>query len=442
MTKARDLANSADVFDTVSTTELGYLDGVTSAVQTQLDGKVASSSVDAKGDLLVGSADNTLSRLAVGSNGDTLVADSAATTGLRWQGNYSAGKNLIINGAMDIDQRNSASSAVSLPDGAANYYFATDRWLGGRAAGGTATLGQSSTAPTGFAKSVLWTNGTGITPASGDFAYLSQLIEGNNVAFLAYGTASAATLTLSFWVRSSLTGTFSASLYNTTGNKSYVFTYSISSANTWEKKSVTITGDTAAATATGTGRGLSIYFDMGSGSSNRTSTTSSWVSGFFTGSTGSVQTNTTGSSTFYLTGVQLEVGSVATAFTRAGGTIQGELAACQRYYFRYYPGASGKSFGVVGQVYSTTAAFCVLTFPVELRIRPTAIEQSGTAADYRLTSSNLTETVCSAVPSYDGWTSSRAAVFYGTVASGLTAGSATVFGSSNSSGYLGWSAEL
>lgn len=351
---------------------------------------------------------------------------------------FVAGKNLIINGAMEIDQRNSASSAITLPDGLAAYSFATDRWCGGRATSGTATLAQSSTAPTGFNKSVLWTNGTAITPASGEQAYLATLIEGNNIAFLNFGTANAVTLTFSFWVRSSLTGTFSGSFGNSALNRFYVFTYSINSANTWEKKTITVTGDTSGTWTTGTGRGLCIFFDMGNGSTARTSTTNTWLSGYYLGATGSVQTNTSSSSTFYITGVQLEQGPVATPFSRAGGTFQGELALCQRYYIQYSAKYAYVQLGFSGFGQTTTTALIGNSFPVAMRVAPTALTYSSGLALY-----NGTGVIAVTSISLAGATSQLLGYLSITTSSGVVANQYYVL-NDNGSGttYVSFSAEL
>jgi hypothetical protein len=173
---------------------------------------------------------------------------------------------------------------------------------------------------------------TGGTIAATTRGYIQQRIEGFNVADLGWGAAGASTVTLSFWVRSSKTGTFSGALQNDTslGNRSYVFTYSISSANTWEQKSITITGDTTGTWYKNNLTGINVMFDLGNGSDLRTATTGSWVAGDYRGANSSVNIFDTSGATFYITGVQLEVGSTATPFERR--LYNQELANCQRYY--------------------------------------------------------------------------------------------------------------
>jgi hypothetical protein len=180
-------------------------------------------------------------------------------------------------------------------------------------------------------------------------------------------TASALPLTLSFWVRSSLTGTFGGSLLNSNASKSYVFSYTINTANTWEQKSVTIAGDTAAALATGNNAAFGVYFSLGMGSTYST-TAGSWVSGAYFAPTGAVSVVGTSGATFYITGVQLEVGSVATSFdVRDYGR---ELILCQRYYYKLKAATAYANSGT-GRAYSTTNAQAFIAVPVSMRAAPT-----------------------------------------------------------------------
>ena len=275
--------------------------------------------------------------------------------------------NRIINGAMVIDQRN-AGASVTLPNGAAAYSFVTDRWACSRADGATATGQQSSTAPTGFINSLLITNGTGITVASTAEGYIYQPIEGFNIADLGWGTANAKTVTLSFWVRSSITGTHSGSLSNSANNRCYAFSYTISSANTWEQKSVTVAGDTSGTWLTTNGRGINLFFNNGAGS-NFLKTGDAWGSAFAYGVTGSVALNSVTGSTWFVTGVQLEVGSTATSFDyRPYGT---ELQLCQRYYQVWR-----SEQACCGRINGTTQA-TVIGVPLSTAMRTTPTFSSG-----------------------------------------------------------------
>jgi hypothetical protein len=247
---------------------------------------------------------------------------------------YNGFKNRIINGAMVIDQRN-AGASVSISSVFATYTL--DRWASFNSVTGKLTVQQSSTVPTGFNNSANLTCSSAYTASSAESFHLTQYIEGYNVADLGWGTANAKTITLSFWVRSSLTGTFSGSLQNASNDRTYAFTYTISVADTWEYKTVTVAGDTTGTWLTTNGRGISLRFNTGSGSDFLTSP-GSWGSGNYVGATGSVSLIGTLNATWYVTGVQLEKGSTATSFDyRPYGT---ELALCQRYYEKSYNMAS------------------------------------------------------------------------------------------------------
>ena len=235
-------------------------------------------------------------------------------------------KNRIINGGMVIDQRN-AGASITPTDG----QFSVDRWkcvLTQTSKYSAQQNAGSVTPPAGFTNYLGVTSLSAYSLVAGDYFVLRHPIEGFNTADLGWGTANAQTVTLSFWVRSSLTGTFGGSIFNSALNRTYVFSYTISAPNTWEQKSVTITGDTTGTWLTNNGIGISVDFTLASGS-NFTRSAGSWsTSGFAaTGTTSVVGTN---GATFYITGVQFEVGSSATSFeTRAYST---ELALCQRYY--------------------------------------------------------------------------------------------------------------
>jgi hypothetical protein len=259
------------------------------------------------------------------------INTSVANTSLG-AGNASIMKNRIINGAMVIDQRN-AGAAVTVNSGSQT--FAVDRFYGtGQTSDGVYTLQQSSTAPAGFVNSVVATVTTADSSIGATQNYLfRQRIEGYNIADLNWGSANAKTVTLSFWVRSSLTGTFGGTLHNGNGDRFYPYSYTISAANTWEQKTITIAGDTTGTWETTNGIGLNVIWSLGTGSTYLASS-SAWTATTYTGFTG--QTNLIGTSgaTFYITGVQLEVGSSATGFEyRQFGT---ELNLCQRYYQKTY----------------------------------------------------------------------------------------------------------
>ena len=279
-------------------------------------------------------------------------------------------KNRIINGAMVIDQRNAGASVTA----SASPTFFTDRWefLGSPTSKFTGQ--QSSTAPAGFVNSLLLTSTSAYTVASGDFIRLAQRIEGLNVADLGWGTANAQTVTLSFQVRSSLTGTFGGYLTNSAQNRTYPFTFTISSANTFESKTVTIAGDTSGTWLTTNGIGIELGFQIGVGSSN-VGTAGAWAGANYYGATGAQNLVATNAATLYITGVQLEKGSTATSFDyRSYGT---ELSLCQRYLPAFNSSSTSYSLGAAYAAASTTAV-ATLTFPVQARVAPTGI--SSTAA--------------------------------------------------------------
>jgi hypothetical protein len=244
-------------------------------------------------------------------------------------------KNRIINGAMVIDQRN-AGASVTITDTSANTYT-LDRWLAYGSSASKFSVQQNAasvTPPTGFSNYLGVTSLATTTVGSSDRYYIGQFIEGFNTADLGFGTASASTVTLSFWVRSSLTGTFGGTLMNNANNRNYPFTYTISVANTWEQKSVTIAGDTTGTWVGGTnGIGIKVFFGLGVGSA-ASGTAGAWGAGNFNSATGATSVVGTNGATFYITGVQLEQNTVATPFERR--LYNQELANCQRYYQKTY----------------------------------------------------------------------------------------------------------
>ena len=237
-------------------------------------------------------------------------------------------KNRIINGAMQINQR--AFSGAPPSDSA----YTLDRWSARQSAGSKFTFAQSSTAPSGYINSLLVTSSSAYSISSGDYFAVVQPIEGLNISDFAWGTASAKTITLSFQVYSSLTGTFGGALSNSASNRSYPFTYTISSANTWTSISITISGDTSGTWLTTNGVGVYVYLGLGVGSTY-SGTAGSWSGGTYLSATGAVSVVGTSGATFYITGVQLEIGTSATPFERR--LYNQELANCQRY-FEYFEG--------------------------------------------------------------------------------------------------------
>lgn len=241
-------------------------------------------------------------------------------------------KNRLINGAMVIDQRNAGASVTA--SSTANFTYTVDRWAYNVSQASKMTLQQSSVAPSGFKNSLLITSSAATSLGAGDYYGIIQPIEGNNIADLGFGAAGASTVTLSFWVRSSLTGSFGGSLQNSAQNRCYPFSYTISAANTWEQKTITVAGDTTGTWNTNNSGGINVYFGLGVGTTYGSGTANAWVGATNVVPTGATSVVGTNGATFYITGVQLEKGSTATSFDyRPYGT---ELQLCQRYYAKSY----------------------------------------------------------------------------------------------------------
>jgi hypothetical protein len=299
---------------------------------------------------------------------------SYATWNSNLQNQTFAFKNRLINGAMMIDQRNAGASVNNTTSG----FYTLDRWqvYGPTAArfsiqrnAGNLT---GTNLPAGFRNYLGITSLAATTLGSSDDYVLYQPIEGFNTADLTWGTTNASTVTLSFWVRSSLTGTFGGSLQNSGSARSYVFSYTINAANTWEQKSVTIAGDTTGSWGITNDVGIFVFFSLGSGTSKST-TAGSWVNGNFNAPTGATSVVGTNGATFYITGVQLEKGSTATSFDyRPYGT---ELQLCQRYL----PVAliPQNQYMYAGVCFAVDNAQAFIPFSVPTRVAPTGITTVG-----------------------------------------------------------------
>jgi hypothetical protein len=381
------------------------------AIDTTVDTMIPETIFAAKGDLLGASANDTPAVLTVGANGETLVADSSATTGLRWQGDYAAGKNKIINGDMRISQRGTSFTI------AANSTYTLDRYI---AVYSTAlptawTVSQETFTPgaapvagyeaASFLRSALTTIGTATAVG------IRQLIEDVR-------TFAGQTVTLSFYAKADANCTISV-----TSTQNF-------------------------------GAGGSGAVDALAATSQ--AITTSWVRYSFTYAVPSISGKTIGTNSFLnvrinhpnsnstidIWGLQMEAGSVATVFQTATGTLQGELSAAQRYYYRANATGGYSRFGL-GQATGATTATVVVPFPVVMRTRPTALEQSGTASHYAAVNAGASSTLAgTSVPTFDSANTQTATVTF-TVSTGLVAGNASQCTDNNtSSAYLGWSAEL
>lgn len=321
----------------------------------------------------VGTSGNVLT-----SNGSSWISQaptsSVPTDGFK--------RNRIINGNMVIDQRNSGGNVTASTTGA--YVYTVDRWSYYTTQASKFTIQQNAgsvTPPAGFSKYLGFTSSSAYTSASTDLIASSQWIEGYNIADLNLGTANAKSMTVSFWAYSSLTGTFAGSLVGTNGStfRSYVFTFTISSANTWTYITVTIPGDTTTFSYNTTnGQGLALSFNLGCGSNYQT-TAGSWTSSNYYSVSGAQNITATSGATLYITGVQLEAGSVATPYEF--NPYSDQLAQCQRYFYVTTSNYSYQAYTISGQ-----SAFYYVFFPVQMRVAPTI-------------SSTMSNTSCSASPS-------------------------------------------
>jgi len=341
-------------------------------------------------------------------------------------------RNRIINGGMMISQR--GTSFAGLTNGSSQ--FTIDRWAWNESGAATAvqTVSQDSSAPVGFVNSLkVLTTTAQASLASSNSYRVGQTIEGYNISDLGWGTANAQPVTLGFWVRSSLTGSFGGNIFNGASNRFYVFSYTINSADTWEYKTVTIAGDTSGTWATDNSLGIGIQFSMGAGSDYLT-TAGSWGSSRADAPTGQVNVAGTLNATFYITGVQLEKGSTATSFDyRPYGT---EELLCKRYYTKFSSFGSQYAGIGCGVSESSTNASMIVKYPVTMRASPTA-GQSTTG----LYDGSAVRAITSLSTNYQG----NDCLNINVVASGggLTTGRGTTFIINNSStGYFELNAEL
>lgn len=296
--------------------------------------------------------------MSVAINGTNGVTFNDGTV----QPSAAVGKNRIINGNMAIDQRNSGS--VTTPG---NNVYTLDRWNAGLSQSSKYSVQQVVDAPSGFYNSIKATVLATVSLGATDYFMLKHKIEGYNVADLNFGTANPETITLSFWVKSSVTGTFGGGIQNSNESRGYAFNYTISSANTWEKKSVTLTGDTTGTWDKTNGTGLWLNLALGVGTTYSKST-GSWGSGPVLSATGATNLLATSSATIQFTGVQLEAGTTATPFEHLQYGQQ--LALCQRYF--YTESQADAYHNLMNGFYASTILWIgVLHLPVPLRASPT-----------------------------------------------------------------------
>jgi hypothetical protein len=343
---------------------------------------------------------------------------------------YYGFKNRIINGAMVVDQRNAGASVTPT-----NAQYLVDRWSANLSQASKYSVQQNAgsvTPPAGFINYLGVTSLSAYSIVSTDTFGVRQRVEGLNMTDFGWGSASAVTVTLSFWVRSSLTGTFGGALQNSAGNRSYPFSYTISSANTWEQKTVTIAGDTSGTWLTTNGIGVEVYFGLGVGSTY-SGTAGAWAGANYSSATGATSVVGTNGATFYITGVQLEKGSTATSFDyRPYGT---ELQLAQRYYWKRQDTSSSTAFANLACFTSTDARGSISYS--QMRSAPTI----GFSGSFLVQAVNAIQlTVTSGNMSSNSATDTNFLVIAST--SGLTAGQAAVLLRSSGTCFIDASSEL
>lgn len=339
-------------------------------------------------------------------------------------------RNRLLNSDMRIDQRNAGASVTQTT----SVVYTVDRWSCYGSAASKFTVQRSTTAPAGFTNSLLVTSSSAYTVGASEFFFVQQVIEGFNIADLGWGTANAATVTLSFQVRSSLTGTFGGTISNGATNRVYPFTYTISAANTFETKTITVAGDTTGTWSTDTSGGIVVNFNMGAGASV-SGTAGAWSGSTLRAPTSATSVVGTNGATFYITGVQLEAGSVASPFERRD--YGRELMMCQRY-FMSWGGTTNYEYMGIGCSQATNSATIVVPLQVQMRSSPTLTVSA--AGNFRIFNGSSYYAVTAMAINT---ASTQVAGIDCSVASGVSSGSFWQLGANNTtSARLQLSAEL
>lgn len=333
---------------------------------------IPSFQVDGSG--VIVAASNTAITLTANSVANNQFQTGSVENYMLAQGSSFGIRNKIINGAMMIDQRNGGAAISNDTSGT---QYSLDRWLiyGTQSAKFTVQQDSSANTVAGFASSLKVTSSSAYTLNGTDTFHITQRVEGLNTYDLAWGTVSAKSVTLSFWVRSSLTGTFGGVIKNNATDYNYPFSYTIVAANTWEQKFITITGATSGTWLSTNGTGLNLRFGLGS---NYTAGAGSWAGGYADSATGATSVVGTNAATWYITGVQLEKGSQATPFEyRPYGK---EFMLCQRYYQKWVY-TLNSNMAVLGLCTSTSSVVANFPFYFPMRDAPTVtIPTSGSGS--------------------------------------------------------------
>ena len=350
-------------------------------------------------------------------------------------------RNIAINGAMQVAQRGTSETGVT----SGQYADAPDRFKVEMSSAGTWTVSQSTTAPSGFSNSYKFDCTTAdASLGAGDYLQLSHYLEGQDLQHLKKGTSDAEKVTLSFYVRSNKTGTYIVEFYDADNSRSISKSYTISSANTFEKKTITIDGDTSGAFGNDNGGSLGIFFYLGAGS-NFTSGTlnTSWGSRTLANvAVGQVNLADSTDNEWYITGVQMEIGEQATPFEHR--SFGEELALCQRYFYTPAPPDTDSLYLMPLTAFSSTTAFGVMFFPTPMRAGPTLdVTLSGGSYLYRANLGTVNGNSASTNPSIGQSNVSSCRFDWASGFSGLTAGdTGFVTNGDGNSGYFGLDAEL
>jgi len=367
------------------------------------------------------------------SDAITTAADGTCTAKITdVAGGPLSNRNLFVNGACRIGQRGSTSLASG--------YGGVDRWvqfLGG----GATTTSQDTDVPTGqgFRNSIKLDVTTALASGSSNWAWLGQYIEAQDCQSVCKGTSNAKQLTLQFWVKSPKTGTHTVRLDVQDSNDGVGATYTVSTANTWEKKTVTFPASTSGTINDDNGRGIHVFWVLSAGTTYSSGTLNTTWASWTNANTAPGQPNILDSTSnnFYLTGVQLEVGDTATSFEHR--SFGEELLKCYRYYYRL-KGENNKTYMIGMSDNDNVNIYGFFHFPVEMRTAPTALEQNGTAGHYKVRRD--TTKSCTAVPSFVDAFTFYARVNFPSSGHGWGTGQMLWCQGGSSSSYLGFSAEL
>jgi hypothetical protein len=345
-------------------------------------------------------------------------------------------KNIIINGDMSLAQRGTSEASITTSG-----YYTVDRFKFFNSSLGTFTMSQSTDVPTGqgFATSLkLDCTTADAAPAAADNLRIQQIFEGQNLQYLKKGTANALSTTLSFWVKSTKTGTFIAELYDLDNSRQISKSYTVDVTNTWEKKTITFEGDTTGALDNDNQDSLSLNLWLGAGTDYTSGTLSTTWTSVTTANRAVGQVNIADDTAndWYITGVQLEAGTTASDFEFL--PVDVNLGRCQRYYYKIQP-TTNRAFGM-GLCYTTNILSMPIDFPTTMRTAPSALEQNGTAGDYQVLKAS-SFAVCTSVPTHQGGTTWGSLLDFN-VTGTITAGQAGQGWSVNGDAYLAWSAEL